>query len=140
MQHAAAVQGGTIPANYFRREFVLAGGVMSCGVGLVDAFRLAGIYTGRVVKGEKPADLPILQSTRIPLVLNLKTAKALAPRRANVDHFARRRGDRITMLLLRCMGPHLAHTPRRRTEPKWVRFRGIAVASRWVAQTAHGDN
>ena len=66
-----------VPAVYFLRAFVAAGGLMSYGSSLADAFRLVGGYTARVLKGDKPANLPVQQSTKVELVINLKAAKAL---------------------------------------------------------------
>ena len=76
-QLAALTVRHAVPAIYHNREFVVAGGLLSYGGGSAEAYRLAGNYTGRVLRGDKPADLPVQQATKVELYINLKTAKAL---------------------------------------------------------------
>jgi putative ABC transport system substrate-binding protein len=77
MQFTTLTARERIPAAYSNRDYVAAGGLMSYGTDFADAFRQIGVYTGNILKGAKPADLPVLQSTKFEFVLNMKTAKAL---------------------------------------------------------------
>jgi putative tryptophan/tyrosine transport system substrate-binding protein len=76
-QLATLAAQNAVPAIYAYRSVVIAGGLMSYGADVSDAYHLMGNYAGRVLKGAKPADLPVVQSTKVELAINMKTAKAL---------------------------------------------------------------
>jgi putative tryptophan/tyrosine transport system substrate-binding protein len=77
VQFAILTAANKIPATYSQRDFVSAGGLMSYGTDIADNFHQVGVYTGQVLKGAKPADLPVLQSTKFEFFINLQTARVL---------------------------------------------------------------
>ena len=96
------------------REIVEAGGLVAYGVRWHEMYRRAAVFANKSLKGDKPGDLPIEQATRFELVINLKTAKALGLTVPPIGARPRRRGDRITSRLLRCMSRAIGSAPRRR--------------------------
>jgi putative ABC transport system substrate-binding protein len=77
VQFATLAARDRVPVSYGSREYVEVGGLMNYGANLADSFQQVGRYTGQILKGAKPADLPVVQSTRFEFVINLQTAKAL---------------------------------------------------------------
>jgi hypothetical protein len=128
-----------LPAIYHFREYVVAGGLLSYGVSITEAYRQCGVYTAKILKGAKPAELPVLQSTKFELVINLTTANTLCVKISD-DLLSLRRGDRIIIraALLRLLtagyGTSRTSGDLRVESTKWAKA-AIAPASQFYEYT-----
>jgi ABC transporter substrate binding protein len=113
-----------LPAVYYDRYFVAAGGLISYGSNNVEQFRLAAAYVDRILKGEKPADLPVQAPTKYELIINLKTAKGARPHNSREVASHRRRGDRIVVCFAAVAHVRLWHLADITIALRNVRFRG----------------
>jgi ABC-type uncharacterized transport system substrate-binding protein len=116
-----------VPAIYQYRDFAAAGGLMSYGGSVTDMYRKVGVYAGRILKGEKPGDLPVVQATKVELIVNLKTAKT--PRCAAEPACPRRRGNRMKRrTFITLLGSAAAAWPLavRAQQPEWMRRIGVS--------------
>ena len=123
--------GARLPTMYGFREYVEAGGLMSYGPNFPDLFRRAADYVDKILRGAKPADIPVEQPTKFDLVINLITAKALGLDSPTDAARPRRRGDRMKT-------PRVHHAARRRG--RGVAARGARAAARADASYRHSDN
>ena len=140
VQFATLAARHGLPTVFTTREFAEAGGLMSYGTSLPEAFRMTGLYTGRILKGAKPADLPVVQSTKFDFVINIPTARALGLDRAADATRACRRGDRIKSCLLRCSGPLMAQSSGSQDREFTSAFGGVAEMHGRTASAAFDAN
>jgi len=104
-----------VPTLFTYRQFVAAGGLITYGANETETYRLVGIYTGKILKGAKPGDLPVQRSTKVELIINLTTAKGTRDHCSARAKRPSRRADRVEMQFVRCMSPFMCT---KRTRPR----------------------